>query len=530
VGCFLGGGDESCTTPFAHVTATKKVVPRTFAGPILLAYTCRLLLWPWSAVTGMTAIHPLFVQFLARLVLLVANVFGWIRLATAVDRKTAAAGGGGRPIGTGTWLLLVTACQFHVPYYASRMLPNTFALAVVLQCYACWMDGKVVAAASLLVMGTAIFRCDLLLLLGSVGMSWLITRQLTILGALKIGVLTGMAALALTIPLDSLLWQRPLWPEGEVFYFNTILGKSTEWGTSPWHWYFTSALPKAMLLTILLVPLAVLRILEQLVSWEYSYRRKEQTSKPNGKEETNLPVLRTNELIDTTWLPYLVPVFGFVFLYSFLGHKEMRFIFPAIPILNLGAAAGMSKLTRLAFPLREKKDNLSRLQFSWIAWIGFASGIFCILVTLCGSLTFVAVSRWNYPGGDALAELTSHIQATAPKDTASSVKVYIDVASAMSGVSLFGQRAAQAETPNVKWEFTKDGYEEGRSVGQEEWESFTHLLLEEPRDLDGFRIIRVLPGTPRLSIRERRIVTEDTIYIMEKTEWSGQLTEHLNNG
>jgi alpha-1,6-mannosyltransferase len=426
---------------------------------------------------------------------------------------------------TGSWLLLITACQFHIPFYSSRMLPNVFALSVVLQSYACWVEGRIMPAASLLVSATAIFRCDLLLLLGSLGLSWLCLHQLTIPQALKIGIATGIVSLLITVPFDSLMWQRPLWPEGEVFYFNTILGKSKEWGTSPWHWYFSSALPKAMLFTLLLVPLSTFRVAELAVAMERSIL--------SGGRHL-LPPTAVASLVDTGILQYTTPVFGFVALYSFLGHKEMRFIFPALPILNIAAAVGMSKLLRLAMPENEKKNDDRKNPTappSWLARVGLLVGVLCIVLTSCGSMIYVAVSKSNYPGGDALRELSLYAQDLAESNSRipsslMTVHVHIDVAAAMSGVSLFGQRAAaEGRINNFQWKFSKDGYEVGRSVeGEEGYGAFTHLLSEDPAvGSSTFHVIRTIQGRPRLSLRDRGIVTEDAIFILERNGWRDSL-------
>lgn len=118
-----------------------------------------------------------------------------------------------------------------------------------------------------------------------------------------------------TVAVDSVFWRRLLWPEGVVFWYNTIMNQSPNWGTSPWHWYATSALPRSMLGAALLAPVGLL-------------------SRVN-------PVLGC---LDRRVAHVVLPALGFVAIYSWLPHKELRFVLPVVPLLNLAAAHGAVKL------------------------------------------------------------------------------------------------------------------------------------------------------------------------------------------
>ncbi len=110
-----------------------------------------------------------------------------------------------------------------------------------------------------------IYRCDVALLLAPIGIHILVTRQQTVLGAAWWGIRCLLASLCTTIVFDTIAWAPPLpsgggsdlwsfgssgltWPEGSVLWFNTVENRSSEWGTSPGHWYLTSALPRSLLL------------------------------------------------------------------------------------------------------------------------------------------------------------------------------------------------------------------------------------------------------------------------------------------
>lgn len=538
------------------------VVPRTFTGPVWISAilsAVRQLVRMLSFLHLDLAWYPYVVQGLARGVLLLFSLMHWFALADALEERFGHDNNNrnsGHPF-IGVYLLTLTACQFHIPFYASRMLPNTFATVLTLRGFTHWVRGggnhsdkartsfERMGAAIDLVLATLIFRCDCLLLLFTVGLSWLLTRQLTVLRAIRIGLATAGIGLLLTVPLDSLLWRRLTWPEGEVLFFNTILNKSSDWGVSAWHWYWTNALPKALLGGIVLIPLAVVPLPSLWNCWERAIPLLSTTTNDNKRNQTVPQKRRSGSdvvvgtgnnrmhwMIIPTWLPFLLPALGFVALYSCLGHKEVRFLFPALPLFNMVAAAGLSRLHLAAFPYmstEKKEPNDKRMTPVVISRCVYALAVLLLMLSALVSISFGAISAWNYPGGDALRMLSQRVQQEVLMNSPSKneslliVSVYIDVASAMSGVNLFGQRAAQESTKErVQWSFEKAGYEKEHVLTSDtvDWTQFSHLLCEESElYLDAFDVVAVAQGNPHIDIKRGRVATSDAIYVMERRGW-----------
>jgi alpha-1,6-mannosyltransferase len=209
-------------------------------------------------------------------------------------------------------------------------------------------------------------------------------------------------------------------------------------------WYFKSALPRALHVAY---PLAVL-----------------------------------GALVDRRVRPAFLVAMAYVALYSNLGHKEVRFLFPVLPLWNLSAAAAVSWLQR-----RRAQSIVWRLV--WLAFIA------ALLAGVGTTVVSVAASKSNYPGGTALRLLHQlgdkrHAQDALHKGK--NVTVHIDVLPAMTGVTRFGERGAP-------WVYSK---QEGLSSSQKQKAGFEYLLSDSPR-IPGFTLIGSADGfirlkTPRL--------------------------------
>ena len=119
----------------------------------------------------------------------------------------------GPPVGVA--FALLTATQFHLLFYASRTLPNVFALVLTTLGAADWFEGRRHRrAVFLLVLAAIVFRCDAVLLLAPVGLHMLFTRSLTVPQAISWGARCLLAALSLTIVVDAVMWRPPDAPPG----------------------------------------------------------------------------------------------------------------------------------------------------------------------------------------------------------------------------------------------------------------------------------------------------------------------------
>ncbi|GIY92510.1 dol-P-Man:Man(7)GlcNAc(2)-PP-Dol alpha-1,6-mannosyltransferase [Caerostris extrusa] len=207
--------------------------------------------------------------------------------------------------------------------------------------------------------------------------------------------LPGLWVLGLTVAVDSFYWMRP---------------------TSPWAWYFYSALPRALCSSIVFIPFA----------FKLDYR------------------VRT----------LIYPALGFIVLYSFLPHKELRFIIYTIPLLNVAAARTCA--------------HLWNNRFKSIIWgILFQIAVLQLLVNVCATVIILSISSHNYPGGVAMIKL--HEIESEAKD----LNIHIDVYSAQTGVSRFTEL-------HSNWKYNKS---EKLSLQSLEIMQFTHLLMEWTEDI-----------------------------------------------
>ncbi|KAH1257679.1 Dol-P-Man:Man(7)GlcNAc(2)-PP-Dol alpha-1,6-mannosyltransferase [Glycine max] len=488
------------------------VVPRTFLGALLVS----IIASPFVLTASLLHLPKFYALLIVRMAL------GGIVLYTLRFFRHQIRNKFGHQVEA--FFVILTATQFHFLFYCTRPLPNILALSLVNLAYGYWFEGRFYAALNSLIFATAVLRCDMLLLLCPIGLQLLLTKKISVWGALK--HCTGMAlfCIGLTILVDSIMWKRLLWPEFEVFWFNSVLNKSSEWGLLsverdiiqdirvglPFrggyglHLKFaddTVNFSKSDLAGLIVDSYVVSSIVSLDVvklygapshTWEFLWVTHAFhwyfTSALPRSLLAAYPLSLFGLFVDRRVRSFTFPVLAFILLYSKLPHKELRFIISSVPIFNLSASIASNRI------YNNKKKMIWNLLF--LILLGL------LLMSLAGTITSFMASYWNYPSGHALKEL----HGIGFHNDTDERWVHIDTFSAMNGISRF----CESEFP---WRYSK---EEQISLQEFHQRNFTFLINEHPAingfkclfTEDGFSRVRLKPGYPPILL-----VKEPKVYV-----------------
>jgi len=411
------------------------------------------------------------VQYVTRLTLGLVNAAALVSVKGAVDIAYGKV--------AGMWYILFQASQFHTMYYASRTLPNMFAFALTTLAIRNLILAKAVAAKSarsakrrrlalyLLTVAGVVFRSEIAILLAAETAYLLLQRKASLTKEVVPAGMTGaVVGLLLTVSVDSFFWQRLVWPEWTGFYYNTVLGKSSDWGTSPFHFYFLNAVPRLLLnpaVFLLCIPIAL------------GVRSSQRTSQD-----------------------IMLPPIAFILLYSLLPHKEWRFIIYSIPAFTAVASAGA------AWIWTRRSKSLLYTALSWAL-------VLSTLASFAASSGLLYISSLNYPGGQALHRLHQLTQAEASTAREQHVKVYMDNLACQTGVTRFQQ---------IRPDWTYDKTEDPETLLDPMfWQQFDYVLAETPeRVIGSWDPVEVVEGFAGMGREGWKpvIKTEPRIHILRK--------------
>ncbi|KAL3264627.1 hypothetical protein ABHI18_000628 [Aspergillus niger] len=464
---------EILRTEYDHFTFPG-AVPRTFVGAVMLSGLSQPFIWLKANIDR---------QFLARAILGLFNAASLLAFASGL-RRTA-----GKT--TAIWYLLFQTSQFHIFYYASRTLSNMFAFGLTTLALRYILPEPVSPAVykkrarlSLYLMTVAgiIFRSELAIFLATNTLFLFATRRISIQREIiPAGILGLLVGLTSTILVDSFFWQQyPLWPELAAFKFNVISGQASAWGTHPWHFYFTNAVPRLLLnpLTYAVgIPFAL---------FQPSTRR-----------------LAANTLI---------PSLFFLAIYSAQPHKEWRFIIYTMPALTAAASLGASYIWT-----HRTKSLLYRLFSLAMLASTFASFLLSTFVLL-------PASSANYPGAHALNTLHAYAENTNASSSPDSISVYLGNLACQTGVTRFLQHPSSSSSPlsepiKPSWHYDKTEDETTKS-SPTFWSQFDYVLVEPGEEtekvlgswevvdtVDGFAGLRIVrPGDEAVGAVEEKVV------------------------
>lgn len=455
------------------------VVPRTFVGPIIISLI--------SAIPKLfIPLSPFVMLHIVRAVLGSMVVLSLVHVRTALSKRFSRL--------TGTIFTALVVSQFHIMFYASRTLPNVFALIftnIALADQLGQSSRQHYRAIGLLSVACALFRSELCIYIFMTMVVNLMMQRITLVRTVSIGLRAAVLTACVSILIDSYFWQRLSYPELEVFYFNVVLNKSSAWGTEPFLWYFYNALPRALGGSYLFGILSLLA---------------------HAKEVGVV----------------MVPALMFVAVYSVLPHKELRFIFYVLPVFNAVAAVGIEKWYRSAVHkvgLRDDKKTDGGCRREWkigdkllvLAFVGLVGATFA--GSIAQTVISCAASRQNYPSAVALGQLHDlenerYAKTICENGERRAGYVHMDVDSAMNGISQFVQHGGAKQSGCWTWRYCKREDMDKFSAGE-----YSHLIWNKAK-VDGFCVLHVARKFNGIDWRRGRIKSVAHTYVHRNTNIS----------
>lgn len=337
----------------------------------------------------------------------------------------------------GLWFTLFQISQFHIPFYASRFLPNYLALPLTNYAFGQLFLENYATAITTLSFAAIVLRIELVALVFALSIALILYNKISTTQIIKAGLKGAVFGAVLSGVVDSLFWGRLTIPELESFVFNVIDGKSAEWGTEPYYAYFTK-----YLLAIFMPPhVLVLAILGYFAD----------------------PTRSLLKISAVTSLTYIM-------IMSLQPHKELRFIIYTGPIFTLLGANGAATLT-------------SKFGKSFFCKLAVFTTLFLTLVSMAISVVWGEVTSFNYPGGYAFLRFHEMVVMRKMRDELPEgpVVVHIDTSACMTGVTHFGEFSDLMGIETI--------YNKNENPTMEQWQTFNFLITDVgPKDNTGHAI------------------------------------------
>ncbi|WYZ40040.1 hypothetical protein EsH8_IV_000381 [Colletotrichum jinshuiense] len=202
--------------------------------------------------------------------------------------------------------------------------------------------------------------------------SSVLTAQ-TIFILVREAILCGVLALSLSLASDRLYFGEWTFPPYKFLYFNLSQSLAVFYGRNDWHYYLSQGLP---LLSMAYLPFVLVSLY----------------SPPSTSSK-----IRTLTLKTLSWV-----VYAMIATLSLVSHKEVRFIYPLLPILHVLAAAPLTDFFTTSAPAATPKSPLpkprlrhKRLLTSALALHAILS-FFLTLLHQPAPLTVLAFLRKSY--------------------------------------------------------------------------------------------------------------------------------------